>query len=319
MRILLTGATGVIGCRALPLLLAQGHSVTVAVRRELSNQMLGAGGARQVHADLFDLEALKRALVGHDTLINLATHMPSAAWKMMLRSAWHQNDRIRTLGVRNLVDAALATGVERVIQESFAPTYPDCADRWIEETTSLAPAPYNSSVLDAEASIARFAQAGGTGVSLRFAAFYGPDAMQMRSYIAALKLGWAPVPGDSSGYISSVSHDDAATAVVAALRCASGPYNVVDNEPVSRAVCFGTLAQEIGQRAPRFIPGWATPLFGCVGTTLVRSLRISNRKLRSQTGWEPVLSSIHQGWPATLAQMMNQVKQLPPVADRQGR
>ena len=49
------------------------------------------------------------------------------------------------------------------------------------------------------------------------------------------------------------------------------------------------------------------------------NLRISNRKLRSQTGWEPALSSIQQGWPATLAQMMNQVKQLPPVADRQGR
>lgn len=303
MRILLTGATGVVGRRVLPLLVAAGHSVTVLARNERARQSMAKSGAQSVCADLFDPDALKRALAGHDTLVNLATHMPSAAWKMVFRSAWRPNDRIRSLGVRNLVNAALATGVQRIVQESFALTYPDRGEQWIDESTALAPACYNASVLDAESSIARFSATGATGVVLRFAAFYGPDAMQVHSYISGVKRGWAAIPGSASGFISSVSHDDAASAVVAALSCSSGPYNVVDDEPMRRIDYFGTLAQALSLPAPRFMPVWTTPLFGSVGTAMARSLRISNLKLRAQTGWTPALPSVRQGWPVTLAQM----------------
>jgi hypothetical protein len=76
-------------------------------------------------------------------------------------------------------------------------------------------------LLDAEASADRFAARGGTGVILCFAAFYGPDAMQIRAYIDSLRRGWAPLPGGPQRCISSVAHDDAASAMVAALRLPS--------------------------------------------------------------------------------------------------
>ena len=254
-------------------------------------------------ADLFDLDALTRAAAGHDVLINMATHMPSSAGKMLFRSAWRANDRIRSEGVANLVKAARDSSVPTFVQELFALTYPDCGDRWIDELTPLAPADYNRTVLDAEESVAGFSKSGGKGVVLRFAAFYGPDAMQVKSMIKAIRLGWAPLPGGPDRFISSISHDDAATAVVAALSAPAGAYNVVDDEPVTRAIYFGSLAENLGCRPPRFLPDWTVRLFGTVGPTMARSLRLSNRKLREDTAWKPRFPSVHEGWPAMLAEM----------------
>jgi nucleoside-diphosphate-sugar epimerase len=120
--------------------------------------------------------------------------------------------------------------------------------------------------------------------------------------IRLLKMGWAPLPGPR-GFISSVSHDDAAAAVIASLQARPGAYNVGDDEPVRKEVYAGTLASLLGLRPPRFPPDWATPLFGAPGSMLSRSLRISNQKLRAETGWQPRFPSVLEGWPATLAQM----------------
>jgi nucleoside-diphosphate-sugar epimerase len=303
MRILVSGATGVIGRRAVPLLLAQGHSVTALLRNTTAGDSLSQAGARFLVADLFDVDALRRVATGHDAIINLATHMPSAAWKMVFRRSWRLNDRIRTEGARNLTDAALSRGIGRLIQESFALTYPDRGDDWIDERIALEPSTYNKTVLDAEASTARFAAAGHTGVVLRFAALYGPDAMQVRSYIDGVRKGWAGLPGSPEAFISSLSHDDAANAVVAALQASSGAYNVVDDEPLRRREYFGSLAKALELPAPRFMPRWMTPLLGSAGEAMSRSLRISNRKLKTETGWVPRYPSVREGWPIMLEEM----------------
>ena len=303
MRILVSGATGVIGRRVIPLLLSAGHSVTALARNPDSRKELEQAGARTALADLFDVASLKSVAPGQEAIINLATHMPSAAWKMLFRQAWRLNDRIRTEGVANIVEAALACGVGTLIQESFAPTYPDRGDTWISENTMIEPAAYNRTVADAETSVARFTAGGRTGVVLRFGAFYGPDAMQVKSYIDALRMGWAALPGSPDAFISSVAHDDAATAVVAALKAPAGAYNVVDDEPLTHRNYFGSLAETLGVKPPRFLPGWATPLLGTAGPTMARSLRISNRKLKTETGWEPQLPSVREGWPVMLRQM----------------
>ncbi|HET7241290.1 MAG TPA: hypothetical protein VFI77_09020 [Gemmatimonadales bacterium] len=99
-----------------------------------------------------------------------------------------------------------------------------------------------------------------------------------------------------------MSHDDAAAAVVAALEARAGEYNVTDDEPVRREVYAGTLAALIGARPPRFPPTWVTPLFG-VARALARSLRVSDHKLREETGWRPSYPSAREGLAATLQEM----------------
>ena len=304
MKVFITGATGVVGRRAVPLLLKAGHEVSTAVRSADHVAPLARLGARPVVIDLFDRAALERALAGHDAVVNLATHMPGSMLRAVLPGAWHENDRLRRDASRILVDAALAQRVGRFVQESFAPVYPDRGDAWIDESVPIEPTRYNRTVADAEASARRFAAAsGGAGVVLRFAAFYGPDAFQSRTMNDAVRKGFAPMPGAADAFYSSVSHDDAAAAVLAALALPSGAYNVADDEPLRRRDVASVIAAGLGMAPPRPLPGWVAKLMGSLGELMSRSVRISNRKLRAASGWEPRWPSLREGWPAMLQAM----------------
>jgi nucleoside-diphosphate-sugar epimerase len=131
------------------------------------------------------------------------------------------------------------------VQESFAPVYPDSGGEWIDERVSLSTVGFNRSILDAEASAERFSQAGRAGVVLRFGGFYGHDAFQTSEMIKYIRKGWALLPGPSGAYISSLAHDDAATAVAAARALPAGTYNAVDDEPSTGS------ARAAGTKNPR--------------------------------------------------------------------
>jgi 2-alkyl-3-oxoalkanoate reductase len=300
MKIFVTGATGVVGRRALPLMLAAGHRVSAVARRTDQSAALAKAGAIPVAVDLFDRESVRRALAGHDAIVNLATHLPSSTARMLLPGAWRENDRLRRDAAATLASAALEIGAGRFIQESFAPVYPDRGDGWIHEDTPLEPVRFNRTVADAEAAAQGFAQAGGVGIVLRFAAFYGPDAGQTLDMIKLVRKGWAPLPGSPDAYFSSVSHDDAATAVLAALQLPAGIYNVADDEPLRHGEFAGLLAAALQVAPPKALPSWVTRLTGPMGELISRSLRISNRKLRASSRWMPQYPSMRSGWPATV-------------------
>src|SRR5919201_6132577 len=120
MRIFLTGASGVIGRRLIPQLTRAGHQVSAVSRSPERSAMLDRLGARPIRVDLFDAGSITRSIPGHDAVINLATHIPHTSARILLPGAWRENDRIRRISSGLLVDAALANGVQRFIQESFA-------------------------------------------------------------------------------------------------------------------------------------------------------------------------------------------------------
>jgi len=301
-KILVTGATGVVGRRLVPILVREGHAVVAMEHGSVHRDVLERMGAAPINADFFDEKSLRRAVAGCDTVVNLATHMPTSTVQMIHRSSWKENDDIRSRGSSNLVGAALGEGVGRFIQESFAPVYPGCADRWIDEAVPLRPVRYNRSILDAEASAARFAKSGGAGVVLRFAAFYGPDSRFLIDAIGQLRrTGRAFLPGSPDAFLSSVSHDDAAAAAVSALALPSGTYNVAEDEPVTRRDYFDSLARVLGLPAPKPFPWWARAMLGTLGELLSRSQRISNKKLKAASSWAPRYRSVREGWPAVAA------------------
>ena len=306
MKLFLTGATGVVGRRFIPIAIKLGHSVAGVARSPENVSTLERLGVRPVRLDLFDAGAVSKAVEGHDAVINLATSIPSGT-RAMLPFAWRENDRIRKFVSRNMVEAAIKVGAERYIQESFAPMYPSGGDRWIDEHWAVSPAPHVRSALAAEFNTKRFTNAGGQGVILRFGLFYGPDSGHTLDMIKFTKMGLAATFGSPDGYVSSLSTDDAATAVAAALNVPAGVYNVVDDEPVTKREYFAELADALGVQRPKFLPVWFKYLAGSMGETLARSHRISNRLFKEKSGWLPRYRSVREGFPALVAQLKSGV------------
>jgi nucleoside-diphosphate-sugar epimerase len=280
---------------------AAGHDVVAVGRNPVRRVALERAGAKVVDVDLFDRDAVSRAVTGQDVVVNLATHMPASTVRMMLPGAFRENDRIRKEGSAIVARAAAEAGVGRLVQESFAPVYDDGGDRWLDESAPQRPVRYNRTVLDAEHSARSFGERGGEWVVLRFAWFYGPDSF-LPEMVKVARMGWAPVPGAGNAYWSSVSHDDAASAVVASLIAPSGAYNVCDDEPLTRRELLDAITDAFGLARVKLMPSWATPLMGSRGELMARSERMSNRKLRA-AGWAPRYPSAREGFRATAAEL----------------
>jgi nucleoside-diphosphate-sugar epimerase len=295
MKIFVAGATGVIGRRLVPLLVDAGSEVTAVARTKAKAKQLEKQGATPVTVDLFDAIAVKDAVAGHNTVINMATSIPTGM-RTFFPGAFKENIRIRTEASRNLANAAIATRAQRFVQESFAPAYPDREDEWIDEEVPLMPAKYVESVLDAESAARAFTKSGGAGVVLRFSFFYGPDSPFTRDIVKSVKRGFAPALGGGESFMSSIWQDDAAAAVMASLKVPAGSYNVTDNLPLRRREAFDLLAKALGVKSPRIPPLWLTKIAGSIGDTLGRSHRLSNAKFRQASGWVPKVPSLREGW-----------------------
>lgn len=301
MRVFVAGGTGVLGRRVVPALVEQGHEVTAVVRSPAKAAAVEAAGARPVDVGLFDPDGLRAAVAGHQAVVNLATNIPPFA-KAARRKAWATNDRIRREGSRNLVDAALAAGAERYVQESVCFLYEDGGDRWLDESAPLRPTWATASAAVAEGEAARFDRSGdGVATVLRFGSFYGPDAVHLHEMAKLARRGMSPVPGRPDAYVSPVALDDAASAVAAVLAtpagAVAGTFNVADDEPLTRAEFAAVLAEVVGRERLRPMPAVLFRLLRSRIDSVSRSQRLSNRRLREATRWSPTVPSAREGFP----------------------
>jgi nucleoside-diphosphate-sugar epimerase len=301
-KVFVAGATGVVGSRAVRQLLAAGHEVTALARSPEKAAALLAVGATPVQVDLFDASALMHAIAGHDAVCNLATHIPRTS-KAALPGAWKQNDRIRTEGSRNLVDAALAAGAAHYVQESISFVYADAGDAWIDETSEITVVPYVQSALESLAQTERFTAGGGSGVLLRFGMFYAPDSHHTVDLFSMARKGISTEIGELDAYKTTIHADDAASAVVAALGLPGGVFNVGEDEPLTRRDHLEIVAGLVGRKKLRRAAHHARHLAGSKTEMLARSQRVSNRTFREATGWAPRYPSIREGYPEVVAQI----------------
>lgn len=303
MRIFVTGATGVLGRRAVPRLIAAGHDVTAVARSQEKADRLRALGASPAVVDLFDASAVRVAVAGHDAVVNLATSIPPMS-RAALRRSWADNDRLRTEASRHLVEAALATGAQLFVQESISFLYAEGGDRWLDENAPVEPAGVTASAEVAEAEAARFTSGGGHGLVLRFGQFVASDSGHLLDQLPILRRGLLPLFGDHAGYESFIAVEDAADAVVAALDAPAGTYNVTDGEPLTRAAHAAILTEVLGRRV-RLPPA----LVGSIPALEVRarSQRVSNGRLREATTWRPACASMREQWPTLIAALGREV------------
>ena len=155
MRIYFAGASGVIGGRLVPLLVAAGHTVGAMTRSAEKATRLASVGAEPIVCDVFDRPALIRSVraFSPDLLLHELTDLPDDLESLPTDSLL--NARIRSEGTRNLLDALEGLNSPKVVAQSVAWTMRPGAEA------------------DAVAELEKVVLAA-NGVVLRYGLLYGP-------------------------------------------------------------------------------------------------------------------------------------------------
>ncbi|RJL27088.1 NAD-dependent epimerase/dehydratase family protein [Bailinhaonella thermotolerans] len=250
MRVFVAGATGAVGRQLVPLLV-EGHEVVGASRSPAGADWLRARGAEAVRADVLDAEGLRRvvAQAAPDVVMYQVTDLSAADGAA--------NGRVRREGTRNLVDAATAAGVRRIVAQSISWAYapgegPADESVPLDDTADEPRARTVAAVKALEETAAELEHA----VILRYGLLYGPGTWYAPGGPVAAALSGRPGPpflGNvvaDDGVASFVHVADAARAAVAALDWPAGPVNVVDDEPAPACEYLPVLAEALGAPAP---------------------------------------------------------------------
>lgn len=120
MRIFIAGATGVIGQKLLPLLVADGHVVAGMTRSPDKVNLIEALGAEAVLCDVFEIKHLIAEMTKFkpDVVWHQLTDLPDDP--ALIPKFAPANNRIRREGTSNLLDASKAAGSSRFIAQSVA-------------------------------------------------------------------------------------------------------------------------------------------------------------------------------------------------------
>jgi nucleoside-diphosphate-sugar epimerase len=274
-------------------LIAAGHDVDVLSRSPENVTCIRSLGARACPADLFDVPSLERLYAGADAVVNLASRVPvgyAAVWP----GAWRRHDALRTTAVANVVAAARAAGVRRVVQESVSFVYADHGDGWITEGDSIEITPATEPSAVGEAHVLGFASASRAGVVLRFGSIVGDDDMT-RFWLRAAANGRPIGVGRPDQWSHLVHTDDLGPAVLAALHAPTGVYNV-GAAPVRRGELVDGYAKAVGADGAGFLGPVLRRLAGPRVEPLTRSLRVSSDHFSAQTGWQPLRPTFDPAW-----------------------
>jgi len=310
MRVFLAGGTGVIGRALVPQLREAGHDVTAMTRYESRAEKLRDQGVEPVVCDAFDTDGVARAVAAAraNVVVNQLTDIPDAINPRKMAEQFETNDRLRTEGTRNLMQAAEAVGARRFISQSIAWAYAPTEGLWSEgdRLWDEAPGPWGRSVAAVRAlEEATLGSDSVEGVVLRYGLFYGPGTAFARdgSTAAMVRKRAFPVVGRGTAVYSYIQVDDAAGATVAALdHGAPGAYNVVDDDPAMMREWLPKYADALGARPPRRVPRFIVRLaagkFGLYMSTQLQGA--TNEKAKRELGWQPRWTSWRQGFQEAL-------------------
>ena len=308
MKVFVVGATGAIGRPLVRQLVERGHSVVGTTRSEAKQSQLWDLGAKPVLLDALDRDAVMRVVAAEkpDAIVHQATALSGVNF-MKFKKSFELTNRLRTEGVDNLLAAARANGVERIVAQSFAgwpharvggpvkneddPLDPNPAGQTRESVAAL---------LHLEAVVT---EAG--GAVLRYGGFYGPGSglEPGGEQIELVHKRQFPLIGQGRGVWSFVQTEDAAAATALALeQGVSGIFNVVDDDPAPASEWLPFVAELVGAKPPRRLPRWVGRLMGAHFVVMMDEARgASNAKAKRELGWAPA----HPSWRQGFAEMLS--------------
>lgn len=296
MKVFVAGATGAIGRPLIKSLTLAGHTTCGMVRSQDSSTSLSNLGAEPVIADALDTASVSAAVakVRPDVIINELTSLPKHYATSDMKAAAERDARVRLEGNKNLVAAALQTGVRRILVQSTGFWYGP-GDGLASESAPFAmgasPAIAAGSQRYADLEAMVFGRPDLEAVALRYGFFYGPGTWFTSDGDVGEQVRQQQVPiiGDGQGISSWVHIDDAADGTVRALDCAPGPYNIVDDDPCEQRVWLPAFARYCGAPEPPHISEQqALHAAGADAVYYATRLRgASNAKAKRELGFRP--------------------------------
>jgi len=278
MKILITGATGKVGSRLVPRMLAKGYEVRILVRDAAKASALAELGVGVIEGDLYNPDTLPAAVEGVDAVIHLAA---------LFRTFTDNEGIVKTnhAGTVALANAAMAAGVKRFVFVSTGNVYGSGYRHPAREDDPVDindPRPYSSSKIAAEQELLSLHKNKGFDVRvLRLGFVYGekdPHIAEIMPYLKRWKR-------HSGSRMHMVHHLDVAQALTLLLHTdgLNGElFNVCDDAPIT----LYELADSVGQAADIFDTAeepLADPFEGIMDIS----------KLRSATGFRPLVPSYY--------------------------
>ena len=251
-RLVVTGAAGFLGRHVVARGLSLGHEVVAVVRHADDARRAGVlPSARVVQADLGDRAALSKALEGAELVCHCAAAIPGSANE---DEFWASNVE----GTSNLVDAAMAEGVRRLVYVSSDSVYGDAGTSDAVEDQPLNPSYFDEGVyprskLEGEHRVLAASRVGRIeSVIVRTCLLIGPGRSPGSSFLRY----WAgvrvhPLWGGGRARISVADVDDVAAAVLLAATlpaAANRIYNVSGERPVAWRDIVQAIAEATGRR-----------------------------------------------------------------------
>ena len=245
MRVLVTGASGMLGRGIAQLLIERGDQVSVLQRRP------SGLACREVLGVVSDAAAVRRAVAGQHAVVHCAA-------KVDVVGPWEEYQRVNVHGTRTIVAACLEQGVGRLVHVSTpavahagralvgagaGPADPGAAHGFYARSKAMAE-------LDALAA---------DGVALQVIAVrphlvWGPgDTQLVERIVARGRAGRLALVGSGAALIDTTYVDNAVDAIVAALDVgAHGEALVVSNgEPRTVVEVLARICAAAGVRGPR--------------------------------------------------------------------
>lgn len=278
MKILVTGATGKVGSRFVPRLLAKGYDVSVFVRDAAKASALAQLGAKVIIGDLYNPDTIPAAVAGMDAVIHLAA---------LFRTFTDNEGIIKTNreGTIELAKAAMAAGVKRFIFASTSNVYGSGYGRPAKEDEQVDvndPRAYSSSKIAAEQELISLQRNNSFDVRiLRLAFVYGDKDPHIAEILPLLKR----LKRHSGSRMHMVHHLDVAQALLLLLNTEGLDgeiFNVGDDAPITLyelADSFGKVAETFDAEEPPL----NDPFEGIQDIS----------KLRSRTGFRPLVPSYY--------------------------
>ncbi|MCD0452761.1 NAD(P)-dependent oxidoreductase [Actinocorallia sp. API 0066] len=312
MRVLVAGATGVIGRRLVPLLAGTGHEVFALARTPDP----APPPVRPLAVDALEAADLRAAVLEAkpDAVVNLLTAIPPVIDPRRMERAFAQTNRLRTEATVTLLEAARDAGASRIVCEGLAYAYDPAGEGPADEdapfwhdppkqfaTTQRALVELEALTHAADGLVLRLGHLYGPGTAY---SPLGPDEQSPDGWITGqIRERRVPVVGEGTAVFSFLHADDAAAAVAAALTTGvTGSLNVVDDTPTPVAEWLPALAELLGAEPPHRVP---TPLArlvtGAWGVAFFTRLRgADNTRAKAELSWRPKYASWKEGFAADL-------------------